>query len=76
MSTVDNYDSDDELDYYMMLYCYFVDFNAIRSYVAERWCDYWYDRSVSLCTLSVITNAAYELHQLEMDLVQQLPPSH
>ncbi|KAK4445866.1 hypothetical protein QBC34DRAFT_470801 [Podospora aff. communis PSN243] len=77
ISTVDNYDADDELDYYMMMYCYFVDFNAIRSYVAERWCDYWYDRSVSLCTLSVITNAAFELfHQLEIDLVQQLPPPY
>jgi len=74
MSAVDYGDnSEDELDHYMMLYCYFVDFNAIRSYVAERWCDYWYDRSVPLCTLSVITNAAFELfHQLEVDFVRAL----
>lgn len=31
---------DDELDLYMMVYCFFEDFNTIRSYVAERWCDY------------------------------------
>ncbi|KAK0611921.1 hypothetical protein B0T14DRAFT_540855 [Immersiella caudata] len=71
MSAVDSYDSDGELDYYMMLYCYFVDFNTIRNYI---WCDYWYDWSVSLYTLSVVNNAAFELfHALEIDLIQQLP---
>ncbi|KAK0649185.1 hypothetical protein B0T16DRAFT_325706 [Cercophora newfieldiana] len=78
MSAVDSYDDlEDELDYYMMLYCYFEDFNAIRSYVAERWCDYWYDKSVPLCTLSTITNAAFELfHGLEVDLIRELGPRH
>lgn len=66
---------EDEFDLYMMVYCFFEDFNAIRNYVAERWCDYWYDRSVSLDTLAVITNAAFELfHQLEHDLIRELRP--
>ncbi|KAK4033658.1 hypothetical protein C8A01DRAFT_49810 [Parachaetomium inaequale] len=68
-------DEQDELDLYMMVYCFFADFNAIRNHVAERWCDYWYDRSVPLDTLAVITNAAFELfHQLEHDLVRELRP--
>jgi hypothetical protein len=68
-------DEQDELDLYMMVYCFFEDFNAIRDHVAERWCDYWYDRSVPLDTLAVITNAAFELfHQLEHDLVRELRP--
>ncbi|KAK3293196.1 uncharacterized protein B0H64DRAFT_327907 [Chaetomium fimeti] len=68
-------DEDDEFDLYMMVYCFFEDFNAIRSHVAERWCDYWYDRSVPLDTLAVVTNAAFELfHQLEYDLVRELRP--
>ncbi|KAH6616080.1 hypothetical protein B0J18DRAFT_295543 [Chaetomium sp. MPI-SDFR-AT-0129] len=68
-------DEDDEFDLYMMVYCFFEDFNAIRNHVAERWCDYWYDRSVPLDTLAVITNAAFELfHQLEYDLVRELRP--
>jgi hypothetical protein len=68
-------DEDDEFDLYMMVYCFFEDFNAIRNHVAERWCDYWYDRSVPLDTLAVVTNAAFELfHQLESDLVRELRP--
>ncbi|KUI53208.1 hypothetical protein VP1G_00701 [Cytospora mali] len=63
-------DDDEEFDYYMMIYCFFEDFNLIRSYICERWCDYFYDRSISLNTLSVITNAAFELfHQMEHDLI-------
>ncbi|GAB1318098.1 hypothetical protein MFIFM68171_08308 [Madurella fahalii] len=70
-------DEDDEFDLYMMVYCFFEDFNAIRNHVAERWCDYWYDRSVPLDTLAVITNAAFELfHQLESDLIKELRPLH
>jgi hypothetical protein len=68
-------EEEDELDLYMMVYCFFEDFNTIRNYVAERWCDYWYERSVPLATLAVITNAAFELfHQLESDLVKELRP--
>ncbi|KAK4206493.1 hypothetical protein QBC37DRAFT_458867 [Rhypophila decipiens] len=58
-----------------MVYCFFDDFNAIRNYVAERWCDYWYDRSVSLTTLAVITNAAFELvNRMEGELIANLGP--
>ncbi|EAQ83746.1 hypothetical protein CHGG_10150 [Chaetomium globosum CBS 148.51] len=68
-------EEEDEFDLYMMVYCFFEDFNTIRSYIAERWCDYWYDRSVPLDTLAVVTNAAFELfHQLEYDLVRELRP--
>lgn len=71
----DEDEEDDEFDLYMMVYCFFEDFNSIRNHIAERWCDYWYDRSVSLNTLAVITNAAFELfHQLEHDLVKELRP--
>lgn len=63
-------DGDIEFDYYMMVYCFFEDFNIIRSYICERWCDYFYDRSISLSTLAIITNAAFELfHQMEHDLL-------
>ncbi|KAK0713267.1 hypothetical protein B0T26DRAFT_753398 [Lasiosphaeria miniovina] len=74
-TSMDDDQEEDEFDLYMMIYCFFEDFNAIRSYVAERWCDYWYDRSVPLDTLAVVTNAAFELfHLLEMDLVKTLKP--
>lgn len=67
---LDYEDGDNEFDYYMMIYCFFEDFNTIRSYICERWCDYFYDRSISLNTLAVITNAAFELfHQMEHDLL-------
>lgn len=68
-------EEEDEFDLYMMVYCFFEDFNTIRNYVAERWCDYWYDRSVPLDTLAVITSAAFDLfHQLEYDLINELRP--
>ncbi|KAK4152317.1 hypothetical protein C8A00DRAFT_35011 [Chaetomidium leptoderma] len=68
-------EEEDEFDLYMMVYCFFEDFNTIRNHVTERWCDYWFDRSVPLDTLAVITNAAFELfHQLEDDLVNELRP--
>ncbi|KAL3295506.1 hypothetical protein RB213_011049 [Colletotrichum asianum] len=51
----------EELDYHMLIYCFFDDFNVIRNYVNERWADYFYNKSVSLNTLAVITNAAAEL---------------
>jgi hypothetical protein len=57
----------------MMIYCFFEDFNTIRNHVRERWCDYWYDRSVPLDTLAVITHAAFELfYQLRRDLDREL----
>ncbi|EGO55260.1 hypothetical protein NEUTE1DRAFT_147820 [Neurospora tetrasperma FGSC 2508] len=73
LPSADEDDEDDEFDFYMMVYCFFEDFNTIRNYVQERWCDYWYDRSVHLNTLAVITNAAFELfHMLEWDLMKAL----
>ncbi|KAK4237026.1 hypothetical protein C8A03DRAFT_35065 [Achaetomium macrosporum] len=66
-------DEEDEFDLYMMVYCFFEDFNTIRNHVRERWCDYWYDRSVPLDTLAVITHAAFELfYQLQRDLNKEL----
>ncbi|EQB50991.1 hypothetical protein CGLO_09519 [Colletotrichum gloeosporioides Cg-14] len=57
----------------MIIYCFFVDFNNIRNYVAERWADYFYDKSVSLNTLAVITNAATELFRnMEIELCDVL----
>lgn len=62
-------DMDDPFDYYMLVYCFFEDFNIIRNYIQERWCDYYYDNSVSLNTLAVVTNAACEFFKhMELDL--------
>lgn len=64
---------DDGLDYYLIIYCFFQDFNLIRSYICERWCDYYYHRSVPLDTPAVITNAAFGLFQsMEHDLEVQM----
>lgn len=70
LDRMENQEEDDEFDYFMMIYCFFEDFNLIRSYICERWCDYYFERSMDLNTLSIITNAAFELfHQMEHDLV-------
>lgn len=67
---LDSEEEDEEFDCFMMIYCFFEDFNLIRSYICERWCDYYFDRSVALDTLAAITNAAFELfHQMEHDLM-------
>ena len=72
---VEDAEEEDEFDLYMMVYCFFEDFNLIRNYVVERWCDYWYHRSVPLDTLAVMTNAAFELfHSLEAELIIELLP--
>lgn len=68
-----NGEDDEELDVYTLLYCFFVDFNKIRDYVRERWCDYFFDSSVSLDKLAVVTNAACQLfYDLQSDLVRTL----
>lgn len=70
---LDDYDDDEEFDYYMMVYCFFEDFNLIRDYICERWCDYYYDRSIGLNALAVMTNAAFELfQQMEHDLLSDM----
>lgn len=68
-------DTSDPFDYYMLVYCFFEDFNIIRNYICERWCDYFYDGSVSLNTLAVVTNAACEFFQhMEVDLLSVQGP--
>ncbi|KAK9778264.1 hypothetical protein SCAR479_05234 [Seiridium cardinale] len=62
-------EEDDEFDYYMLIYCFFEDFNTIRDYVIDKWCDYYFYKSVRTEVLGVITNAACELfHEMEREL--------
>ncbi|KAI0834014.1 hypothetical protein F5Y06DRAFT_179919 [Hypoxylon sp. FL0890] len=66
-------DEDDGFDYYMLIYCFFQDFNSIRTYVGDRWTEYFYHKSVSLDTLAVVTNAACEIfHEMEYELEKTL----
>lgn len=67
-----------EDDYYeeecFMIYCFFKDWNNVREYLQERWCDYQ-DGILSLATVSVITNTAFDLLQRsEEELLDMLPP--
>jgi hypothetical protein len=69
----DSEDDDDEDDFYFMIYCFFKDFNTIREYIQERWCDYQ-DGLLSLSAVSVITNTAFELLQRgEQELLPKIP---
>ncbi|KAK6070501.1 hypothetical protein SCUP234_10181 [Seiridium cupressi] len=62
-------EEDDEFDYYMLIYCFFEDFNTIRDYVIDKCCDYYFYKSVRTEVLGVITNAACELfHEMEREL--------
>ncbi|RYP36064.1 hypothetical protein DL767_003536 [Monosporascus sp. MG133] len=75
----DNLDSEgeDDLDYYMIIYCFFQDFNTIRNYVGDRWWEYFYFKSVSIDNLAVMTNAAYEMfHEMEFELEKALKDVH
>ena len=66
-------DDDDEFDYYMIIYCFFQDFNLIRDYVGDRWWEYFYFKSVPIDNLAVMTNAAYEMfHEMESELEKAL----
>ncbi|CAJ2510617.1 Uu.00g062420.m01.CDS01 [Anthostomella pinea] len=66
---VDEDDATDEIDTYIFIYCFFQDFNLIRSYVGERWRDWFYEKSVEIDTLAVVTNAACEIfHEMEQEL--------
>ncbi|KAI1407335.1 hypothetical protein F5Y13DRAFT_175132 [Hypoxylon sp. FL1857] len=57
----------------MIIYCFFQDFNSIRTYIGDRWTEYFYHKSVSLDTLAVITNAACEIfHEMEYELEKTL----
>ncbi|KAM0815715.1 hypothetical protein AB5N19_01514 [Seiridium cardinale] len=62
-------EEDDEFDYYMLIYCFFEYFNTIHDYVIDKWCDYFFYKSVRTEVLGVITNAACELfHEMEREL--------
>ncbi|KAI0014707.1 hypothetical protein F4780DRAFT_187228 [Xylariomycetidae sp. FL0641] len=66
-------EDEDEFDYYMLVYCFFQDFNLLRAYVGDRWCEYFYHKSVHIDTLAVITNAACEIfHEMEYELEKAL----
>jgi hypothetical protein len=70
---IDAEDEEDEL--YFMIYCFFKDFNYIREYLQERWCDY-HEGLLSLSAVSVATNTAFELLQRsEKELLSQIPAS-
>jgi hypothetical protein len=57
-----------------VIYCFFKDFNYMREYLQERWCDYQ-DGLLSLAAVSVTTNTAFELLQRsEQELLAQIPP--
>ncbi|CAG8972646.1 hypothetical protein HYALB_00011385 [Hymenoscyphus albidus] len=67
---------EEEDDLCFMIYCFFKDFNTMREYIQERWCDYQ-EGLLSLSTVAVITNTAYELLQRgERELLEMLPRRH
>lgn len=60
-------------DLYFMIYCFFKDFNHMREYLQERWCDYA-DGLLDLSAVSVVTNTAFELFQkAEKELLAEIP---
>ncbi|RYO93145.1 hypothetical protein DL766_004835 [Monosporascus sp. MC13-8B] len=74
---LNNIEGEDDLDYYMIIYCFFQDFNTIRNYVGDRWWEYFYFKSVSIDNLAVMTNAAYEMfHEMEFELEKALKDVH
>ena len=48
-----------------MIYCFFKDFNYMREYVQERWCNYQ-DGKLSLSAVALVTNT-------EGKLLEQIP---
>lgn len=72
-------DDDDEgdFDYYMIIYSFFEEFNAVREHIRDLWSEYTETQSGSLINLAVLTNAAYEMfHQMESELKETLKGSH
>jgi hypothetical protein len=59
MVQTSNVFDEDEDDLYFMIYCFFKDFNTLREYVQERWCNYQ-EGLLSLSAVSVTTNTAFE----------------
>lgn len=72
-----NIDWEDETDdVYFMVYCFFKDWNSLREYLQERWCDFQ-DGCLSLAAVSLITNTAFELLQRsERELLSRMPPQN
>lgn len=61
------------IDYYLLIICFFRDFDSVRTYVDDRWTEYFYHKTVSLDTLAVVTNAACEIfNEMESDLQKTL----
>ncbi|RDW69980.1 hypothetical protein BP5796_08377 [Coleophoma crateriformis] len=71
------YDEEDGFDeFYFIVYCFFQDFNIIREYIQERWCDYQ-DGLLSLSAVALTTNNAMELLQrAEKELLMIIPPEY
>jgi hypothetical protein len=51
-----------EDEFYFFVYCFFEDFNILREYLQERWCDY-NDGLISLSAVAVVTNTAFDMFQ-------------
>jgi hypothetical protein len=63
----------DESDLYFLIYCFFEDFNQVREYLQERWCDYL-DGIISLGAVAVVTNTAFDMFQrAEKEMMSQIP---
>ncbi|KAH8586168.1 hypothetical protein B0O99DRAFT_83821 [Bisporella sp. PMI_857] len=70
---IDKSDLNGDGDLYFMIYCFFKDFNSVREYIQERWCDYQ-DGLLALSAVSLVTNTAFELFQrAEKELLSQIP---
>jgi hypothetical protein len=62
----------DESDTQILMYCFFEDFNKIREYLQERWCDYK-EGLMTLTAVAITTNTAFDLFQrAEKELNLQL----
>src|SRR5450432_1150857 len=62
----------DDTEIYFLIYCFFKDFNEVREYLQECWCDYR-DGIMSLSAVAVVTNTAFDMFQRgEKDLMSQI----
>lgn len=66
-------EEDPEYMFWFLLYCFFKDFNEIRDYLQEKWCDYE-EGLLSLSAVSVVTNTAFDMFQkFERELLSFCP---
>lgn len=62
----------DESDFQVLIYSFIQDFNKIRDYIQERWCDYL-EGEMTLMAVSITPNTAFDLFQrAENELQLQL----